>query len=226
MIKSKKLVIVGDSAFAEIAYEYFEADSEYRVVGFSVESDYFKNKEMLGLPIVTFEALESVFDPNTHEIYVATTYTQLNRLRTRLANAAKSKGYQLASYISPRAFIWRNVKLGEHCFIFENNTVQAFVQIGNNVVLWSGNHIGHHSTIRDNCFIASHAVISGFCEIGENSFIGVNATLANNVTIAKDNWIGPNVLVMQNTEAGALYKAEQVAPSKISAPRFFKLREQ
>ena len=99
------------------------------------------------------------------------------------------------------------------------------MKIGNNVVLWSGNHIGHHSVIRDNCFISSHVVISGFCDIGENSFIGVNATLANNVTIGRDNWIGPNMTIMKNTEAGALFKTEQPEPAKISALRFFKIRE-
>lgn len=225
MTKTKKLVIIGDSAFAQIAYEYFEADTDYTVVGFSVEQAYLKQQEMLGLPIIPFETIESVFDPATHDVYVATVYTQLNRLRTRLANAAKEKGYKLASYISPRAFVWRNVELGEHCFIFEDNTVQPFVKIGSNVVLWSGNHIGHHSTVRDNCFIASHVVISGFCDIGENSFIGVNATLANNVVLGKDNWIGPNVTIMKNTEAGVLYKTEQPEPAKISAVRFFKVKE-
>ena len=37
--KTKKLVIVGDSAFAEIAREDFDADSTYEVVAFSVEND-------------------------------------------------------------------------------------------------------------------------------------------------------------------------------------------
>ncbi|MCK9353819.1 MAG: acetyltransferase [Gallionella sp.] len=225
MNKTKQLVIVGDSAFAEIAHEYFDVDSNYKVVAFSVERDFLKNDEKRGLPIVPFEELETHFDPATHEVYVAATYTQFNRLRARLATTAKAKGYRLASYISSRAFVWRNVELGEHCFIFEDNTVQPFVRIGNNVVLWSGNHIGHHSLIRDNCFIASHAVISGFCDIGENSFIGVNATLANNVTIGKDNWIGPNVAIMKNTEADALYKTDQPEPAKISASRFFKIKE-
>lgn len=225
MNKTRKLVIVGDSAFAEIAHEYFDADSDYEVVAFSVEREFLKHKEKSGLPIVPFEELEMHFDPATHEVYVATVYTQLNRLRARLAAAAKAKGYRLASYVSSRAFVWRNVELGEHYFIFEDNTVQPFVKIGNNVVLWSGNHIGHHSIIRDNCFIASHAVISGFCDIGENSFIGVNATLANNVTIGKDNWIGPNAAIMKNTEVGALYKTEQPEPAKISAPRFFKIKD-
>ena len=224
MTKSKKLVLVGDSAFAQIAHEYFEVDTDYTVVGFSVEQAYLKNQEMDGLPVVPFEELELIFEPDVHEVYVATTYTQLNRLRTRLANAAKEKGYKLASYVSPRAFVWRNAELGEHCFIFEDNTIQPFVRVGNNVVLWSGNHIGHHSIVRDNCFIASHVVISGFCDIGESSFIGVNATLANNVTIGKDNWIGPNVAVMKDTVAGVLYRTEQPEPAKISAPRFFKIK--
>lgn len=224
-MKNKKLVIIGDSAFAEIAHEYFDADSEFQVVGFSVEHAFLKRKEMRGLPIIPFEELELTYDPATHYVYVATVYTQLNRLRSRLAAAAKQKGYRLASYVSSRAFVWRNVEVGEHCFIFEDNTVQPFVKIGNNVVLWSGNHIGHHSVIRDNCFISSHVVISGFCEIGENSFLGVNSTVANNITISRDNWIGPNIAIMKNTEAGALYKTEQPESSKISALRLFKIKE-
>lgn len=225
MAKTKKLIIVGDSAFAEVAHEYFDADSNYEVVAFSVEQAYLKRQEVRGLPVVPFESLESRFDPDTHEVYVAVVYTQLNRLRTRLAQAAKLKGFRLASYISSRAFIWRNAEIGEHCFIFEDNTVQPFVHIGENVVLWSGNHIGHHSKMGNNCFISSHVVISGFCNVGENSFIGVNATVANNINIGRDNWIGPNSAIMKNTEAGALFVTKQSEAAKVSAPRFFKLKD-
>jgi acetyltransferase-like isoleucine patch superfamily enzyme len=224
-MKTRKLIIVGDSAFAEIAREYFDADSSYEVVAFSVELAFLNRAELHGLPVVPFEKIEENFDPATHYVYVATVYTQLNRLRARLADTAKGKGYKLASYVSSRSFVWRNVELGEHCFIFEDNTVQPFVIVGRNVVLWSGNHIGHHSIIRDSCFIASQVVISGFCEVGENSFIGVNATLANNVKVGKDNWIGPNVIIMKNTEAGALYKTNQPEPAKITATRFFKIKD-
>jgi sugar O-acyltransferase (sialic acid O-acetyltransferase NeuD family) len=224
-MKNKKLIIVGDSAFAEIAREYFDADSAYSVVAFSVERAFLKREELNGLPVVAFEDIEKSFGPENHYIYVATVYTQLNRLRVRLSDSAKLKGYQLASYVSSNAFVWRNVEIGEHCFIFENNTVQPFVKIGRNVVLWSGNHVGHHSTIRDNCFISSQVVISGFCVIGENSFVGVNATLANNVNVGRDNWIGPNVTIMKDTEDASLYKTDQPDPAKITATRFFKIKD-
>jgi len=223
MHKTRKLVIAGDSAFAEIAREYFDADSEYEVVGFTVEQAFLKRNQLHGLPVVPFESLEKHFEPGDHAFYAAVTYTQLNRLRARLAAEAKARGYALASYVSSRAFVWRNVRLGEHCFIFEDNTVQPFVHIGDNVVLWSGNHIGHHSMIEDHCFVSSHVVASGFCKVGSSSFIGVNATLANNVTLGRDNWVGPNTAVMKDTADGALFRTEQPEPARVSATRFFRV---
>jgi sugar O-acyltransferase (sialic acid O-acetyltransferase NeuD family) len=222
-MKTKKLVIVGDSAFAEIACEYFDADSPYEVCGFAVERAFLKKDTLAGLPVVPFDELAQHFPPATHEVYVAIPYQQLNRLRTRLAGEAKAQGYKLASYISSRAFVWRNVEVGEHCFIFEDNTVQPFVKIGDNNILWSGNHIGHHTVIRDNCFISSHVVISGFCDIGDNCFLGVNATIANNVVMGRDNWVTPNTIVMKSTADGTLFKPPATEVSPISAPKFFKV---
>ena len=224
MEKTKKLIIFGNSAFAEIAHEYFEMDSSYEVVAFTVESSHLEINQLRGLPVVPFETLQQSYDPSDYDVFVAIVYTQINRLRTRLAAMAKDKGYTLASYVSSRAFVWRNVEVGEHCFIFEDNTIQPFVKIGNNVVLWSGNHIGHHSIIQNNCFVSSHVVISGFCNIGESSFLGVNCTLADNVALGKDNWIGPSVTITRDSEPGALFSVSVTEPSRVSALRFFKIR--
>lgn len=221
MKKKEKLIIVGDSAFAEIAYEYFTHDSEYEVVAFSVEKDYLKKDVMFGLPIVPFEQLDKLYCPNEHHFFVATVYTQLNRLRTRLYQQAKVKGYAPASYISPHAFIWRNCEVGEHCFIFENNVIQPFVKIGQNVILWSGNHIGHHSVIKDNCFISSHVVISGFVEIGKNCFIGVNATMGNNIKIGNDCLIGAGAIIIKNVKDDRVVKGMISESSRAGAKSFF-----
>ena len=203
---SGPLVLVGDSLFAQIAYDYFTHDSAYEVVAFAVERDYRKRDELFGLPVVDFEAIAERYPPGEHSVYVALVYTQLNRLRARLMAAAKELGYPLASYVSSRAFVWRNVELGEHCFIFEDNTVQPFVRLGDNVVLWSGNHIGHHSRIRDNVFISSHVVVSGSVDVGENSFLGVNSTLVNDITIGRDTWLGPQVTITRDTLPGSVYR--------------------
>ncbi len=196
MTAKKKLILVGDSAFAEVAFEYFTVDTDYEVCAFAVERQYRKRDTLFGLPVVDFELLETMFEPSVHSFYAALVYTQQNELRSRLYTEAKAKGYSPASYISPKAFVWRNVSVGEHCFIFENNVIQPFAKIGSNVVLWSGNHIGHHSVIGDHCFVSSHVVISGFVSVGEACFMGVNSTVANNVKIGNGCVVGAGSLVL------------------------------
>lgn len=216
----RDLIIIGDSAFAEIAYEYFTHDSEYRVVAFSVEREFITRADLFGVPVVPLEELETYYDPGSHYFYAALVYTQMNRLRTRLYESAKAKGYRPASYISSRAFVWPNVEVGEHCFIFEHNTVQPFARIGSNVVLWSGNHIGHHSVVKDNCFISSHVVISGFCSVGRNCFIGVNATFGNNLEVGDDCLIGAGALIARDVPKDTLVKGSLSAGTAGVRARF------
>ncbi len=202
----RNLIIIGDSAFAEVAYEYFTHDSPYQVVAFAVERQFLTKDSLFGLPVVPIDELEERFASAEHAFYAALVYTQMNRLRTRLYQQVKAMGYAPASYISSRAFVWHNVEIGEHAFIFEDNTLQPFVVLGDNVVLWSGNHIGHHSHIKDNCFIASHVVVSGFCSIGENCFVGVNATFGNNLSVGDDCLIGAGALIARDVPDDTLVK--------------------
>ena len=200
--KAARLVIVGDSAFAQIAFEYFSVDTAYEVVAFAVESPYRRRSELFGIPVVDFADLPSLYPPEGHAFYAALTYADGNRLRARLYRSAKALGYKPASYISPRAFVWRNVSLGEHVFIFEDNVVQPFAAIGDNVVLWSGNHVGHHSSIGHDTFVSSHAVISGFVKVGESAFLGVNASIVNNVDVGDDCVLGAGALVLRDVPDG------------------------
>lgn len=212
-MKNKKLVIIGTGETANLAYEYFTYDSEYEVCAFSVNSDYLKEKVFKALPVVEFEEVEKLYNPDEYSIFIALAGEKLNRKRIKLYNAAKKKGYKFASYVSSHAFVWHNVEIGDNCFILENNVLQPFSKIGNNVIMWSGNHLGHQSYIKDNCFITSHCVISGFCKIGESSYLGVNCSIADKVIVAKDNFIAMNATVNKNTKENGLYIG---SPAKIA----------
>jgi UDP-3-O-[3-hydroxymyristoyl] glucosamine N-acyltransferase len=107
------------------------------------------------------------------------------------------------------------LKYGENCFIFEDNTIQPFVRIGNNVVMWSGNHIGHHTTINDHVMITSHVVISGCCTIGEYCFFGVNSSVRDETIIAHDTLVGMDVSIGKDTQEYEIYRAPAAAPERI-----------
>lgn len=221
---NKKLIIIGTGETALLAYEYFTKDSEFEVTAFSVNSDFKKSEDLLGLPIIELENLVDQFPPQRYSLFVALSSTHLNRDRAVLFLDLKDKGYSFASYVSSKAFVWDNVKIGENCFILENNVLQPFTEVGNNVTLWSGNHIGHRTLIRDHVFVTSHCVISGFCEIGEFSFLGVNCTLADEVKIAKDNFLSMGAVVSKSTEEDGLYKGNPAEKHKLSAKRLCKVR--
>jgi sugar O-acyltransferase (sialic acid O-acetyltransferase NeuD family) len=225
MKTGSKLVIIGDGEFARIAHEYFTHDSPHTVVGFAVERDFLKSREYLDLPVVPFEELENHFSPAEHKAFVAITYTQLNRVRTRLYRGVKARGFEVVSYVSSRAFVWHNVKLGENVFVFENNVIQHFAEIGNNVILWSGNHIGHRTVIEDHCYLTSHVVVSGYCRIQESSFVGVNATIADRVTVARDCFIGAGCVIGRDTQPGKIYQAPAPQIAKVGSLRFMKVRD-
>jgi sugar O-acyltransferase (sialic acid O-acetyltransferase NeuD family) len=225
MEKKKKIVLFGDSAFAEIAYEYFTHDSEYEVAAFTVSREFLKNDSLFGLPVVAFENIETIYPPSQFEMHIALVYVNMNRVRIRFYNEAKAKGYTLANYVSSRAFVWHNVTMGDNCFIFEDNTIQPFVRLGSNNVLWSGNHIGHHSVIGSHNFISSHVVISGFCEIGDANFMGVNATMGNNLKISNDCLVGSFCHIVKDVPSGKLLKGTPNKPEETSTWEKFGIRQ-
>ena len=59
-----ELVIFGTGSIAELAKFYFENDSEYNIIGFTVNSNYINgNDTFLGKPLVPFENIENYFSP-------------------------------------------------------------------------------------------------------------------------------------------------------------------
>ena len=204
-----KLIIFGGGDIAKLAHYYFSCDSEYEVTGFTVDKEYMPADVFLGLPVFDFEEIVDCCPPETHKMFIALSYIKMNRVRAQKYFKAKEMGYQLATYISSKCTFLTDKPVGDNCFILEDNTIQPFVEIGNNVTLWSGNHIGHDSVIEDHCFLASHIVVSGNVRINQYCFIGVNATLRNSITIAPETLIGAGAIIMKDTVAEGVYVPEK-----------------
>lgn len=211
MEKTKKAVLFGTSGQAEVMSYLLEKDSPFEVVAFTSTSDYIESGTIYGKPLVDFATIQEIYPPNEYEMHIAVGYNDRNKTRTKFYHLAKEKGYNLLTYISSRCTNYAK-SIGDNCFIFEDNTIQPFVEIGNNCILWSGNHIGHHSIIEDNIFISSHVVISGHCKIGSYSFLGVNSTIRDSINIAKDTVLGAGCLIVKDTVENKTYIGTKATP--------------
>ena len=156
--------------------------------------------------------MEKAFNPEGFRVFVAVSYTGLNRVRARLLETADKKGFKACSYISPKAFIGKAAEIGENCFIFENVSIQRAAKICDNVTIWTGSSIAHRTVVGANCFIASQVAVSGFCTVGENCFLGVNSCIVDRVNIAKDTVVGAGAVVIGDTEPGKIYVGNPAKP--------------
>jgi sugar O-acyltransferase (sialic acid O-acetyltransferase NeuD family) len=206
------VVVFGVGDFARVARVYLESDSPHRVVAFTASKEYLETEELEGVPVTAFETLTETHPPDRYPMFVAIGFSGVNSARRGVYEECKARGYELISYVSSKARQWDDLVLGDNCFVFEDNVIQPNVRIGNNVILWSGNHIGHDSTIEDHVFIASHAVISGNVTIGESSFVGVNATFRDGIRVAPKCVIGAAAVIMKDTVEGGVYSVRGTEP--------------
>jgi sugar O-acyltransferase (sialic acid O-acetyltransferase NeuD family) len=215
----KKVVIFGTGDLAQVAHFYLTHDSPYEIVAFTANRDYIKEDRVFNLPLVPFEEIEEKYPPNKFSMFIAIGYKGVNKLRARIYMKAKEKGYELISYINSKVIKWEDMEIGDNCFIFENQVIQPFVKIGSDVIIWSGNHIGHHSIIGDHCFITSHVVISGNVKIGPYCFIGINATLRDGITIGRECVIGAGSLILRDTKEREVYTAKSAELRSIDSSK-------
>ena len=208
-----KVIIFGNSSLAELAYTYLTHDSPHEVVGFTVDREFLNTDRCLNLPLVAFEDIETRYPPSEYKMFIPISFKRMSHLRAERYYTAKNKGYELISYVSSRATTWPGFSCGDNCFIFEDNTIQPFVKIGSNVVIWSGNHIGHHTVIKDHVFISSHCVISGACTIEPFAFLGVNCTIRDETSVAAETLVGAGALILKDTKPFEVYKGTATAPA-------------
>lgn len=199
----RRLLIYGTGLIAEVADFYFTRDTDYAVVAFLNAEDYVDSTSFLGRPLAAFENVVESYPPTDFDIFIALGYAKTNQIREARYLEARAKGYTCATYISPKATYY-GTPVGDNCFILENNVIQPFTTVGDNVTLWSGNHIGHHSTVGNHCFVSSHVVISGNCTINENCFFGVNSTLRDNIEIGRFTVVSSGAVVMRSCEERSL----------------------
>ncbi|MEA2721915.1 MAG: hypothetical protein QOJ39_3779, partial [Candidatus Eremiobacteraeota bacterium] len=119
-----------------------------------------------------------------------------------------ARGYAFASFIHPASHVYTG-EIGENAFILEANVIQPFVTIGKGVMMWSGNHVGHHSVIGDYCFFGGHVGLGSNVRIGERTFVGGMAGVDPGVTIGAGCLVGLHARVKTDVEPDSVVRGPE-----------------
>jgi len=200
-----KVIVFGIGRGADVATRYFRADSPHEIVAYTVDDEYADRTEFMGRPVIPFSRIATEAPPAECRMFIPLGFQRMNGFRAEKYAAAKEKGYTLESYVSSRIVAWERPEFGENCCILEGNVFDFDVTVGNDVVLWSANHIGDLCVIEDHAWLSSHVVLSGDVTIGPFSFLGVNATVSNHVRVGARSYLGANSLITKDTAPESVY---------------------
>ncbi len=213
----KPVIIFGAGQVAQVFDSYLFLAGVANIA-YVVDRDYRTEPMIGGIPVFPFDELDEYPLARDAHFLVGMSFKGLNKPRAEKYEAMLAKGYEPRTFVAdPDCVNCQNI--GRGTFIMEQNVVQPFAEIGENCILWSGNHIGHHTKIGNHVFIASHAVIGGGCEIGDYSFIGVNATIRDGVKIGPRCVIGAGALILSDCEADGVYSPGGTERSRVPSNR-------
>lgn len=213
----KNLIIYGIGRFAEYAEYVFQNDSQYSVAGRCMERSFLKNLKEKKINIFTFEDLENFFPPNDHLLFIA---VGNNVIRQRIYFTAINKGYNCVSYISSKATVWDNLKIGDNCFIGEGSVIQPFTEIGNNSILFS-TRIGHHCKIGNHTLLSA-TLLGGNVKVGDFSFLGLHSSIQENTNIGERNIIGMGTVISKDTYPNEIYSAQPSRKRNITFEDYYR----
>lgn len=219
----KPLILFGTGKIAQVILYFLRNHSQREVVACCVDRDYMPGAHWEDLPVVALDEVALRYPPQTHDMFVALGYQEMNALRADKCAQARQLGYALPSYIHPDAGLPRDCAYGDNCFVMNQVLVHPCVTLGDNVFVWSGAMIGHHSAIGDNCWLTSCTNISGSVSAGQNCFFGVNSTIGNSVKLGAHGFFGANTLVTKCTQDGDVFLQESSKAFRLNSRQFLRM---
>lgn len=224
-MNKRNCIIFGISKISDILYSSISNDttSDLNIVAFTVDKKYRNCDTKFGLPVIDFEIIETVFPPTENDMIIAIGYHKLNSVRSDKCEAATRKGYSLPGYVSCKADVASNAKIGKNTLIFSNVSIGSFAEIGDNTAIYSGAVVAHHTIVGNNVWITSGTVIGGNSSIGNNSFLGINSSIGHNIRIGNRNFIGQNASITKSTDEDAVYIVPDTPKYRLTSEQFMSM---
>lgn len=217
------IAVFGAGPIADVATVYLQRHTDHRIVAYVADAAFCRSDLHNGLPLLPWETLPTALPPGQVRLFGPLSFRRMNAFRRDRYLEGKARGYEFISFVHPSCHVYTQ-DIGENCFILEHNVIQPFVRIGNNVMMWSGNHIGHHSVVGDHCFFSSQVGLSGSTAVGEGCFFGGQTGIGSGVVIGNNCFFGEcTVIVREQVPDGSVYLATSSPRSKHDSSRLARI---
>ena len=159
--------------------------------------------DFCGKPLIAWTIEQCLYSKYISDVWVSSDSQEILNVAEKYGAKIISRPNGISGDLASSESAWKHAIET----IQEYNNIQYKTTVGNNVIMWAGNHIGHHSIIEDHCFFTSHVCMSGHCHIGSHSYLGVNASIRDFGEIAEGTFVSMDTSITKNiTEPWGMYR--------------------
>lgn len=186
----KKIILIGGGGHSKACIDVIEQENKYEIAGI-LDLKEKVGQTVLNYPIIACdEDIEKFAD--SYDFLITLGQIESPEKRISLYNKLKALNSDIATIISPLAYVSRHASIGEGTIIMHGAIVNADAKVGNNSIINTRALIEHDAIIEDHCHISTGAVINGGARVGEGSFLGSTAITKHSITVEKYSFIKAN----------------------------------
>ena len=178
----KDLYLIGGGGHAKSCIDVIESTGSYTIRGIIDREPV----ECLGYPYIGNDTCLETLVKEPCQFLITVGFIQSSEIRCRLYNKVLDMGLELATIVSPYAYVSPHASIGVGTIVMHHALVNAAVTVGDNCIINTGALIEHDSIVCHHSHISTKVILNGSCTVGNRSFIGSGAVLKNNLTVGDD----------------------------------------
>lgn len=198
------LILIGGGGHCRSCIDVIEQEGKYAIQGI-VDANLEKDEKVVSYPVIGNDEVMEALVKQGYFFLITIGQIKSAAIRVKLFNTLKAAGANLATIISPRAYVSSTAEIKEGTIVLHGAVVNAAAKIGHNVIINSMSLIEHDAHIGSHVHISTGALVNGGCLVGDGTFVGSGTVVAQGVNVGSNIIIGAGSLVIKNIETPGIY---------------------
>lgn len=192
---TKQLMVWGASGHARCVLDIVRQYPEYSVVGliddFAVANIEFVGHKILG----TRDDLRHLHGTGFRHMAIAVGDCSA---RLEIGELARSAGFNLETFVHPRAVIAQDVSLGDGTVVMAGAVVNPGSRVGELCIVNTAASVDHECTLEDGVHVGPGAHLGGCVVVGRGTWLGIGAILKDHIRIGAKTIVGAGAVVLHD----------------------------
>lgn len=212
----ESIYLFGVSTTAIRIRSFIEYHKLFKIEGFIVDDDYYKENSFEGYKVISFSEFKELSKKiKGAQVFICLAWNRLNQDRKKIFEKLTDENIEIVNLISPLATI-RGAINGRNVFIGDYVTIEVASEIKSNVFIDHHGFIGTATKIDKHAYIGAKSTIAGDSYIGEQSFLGINSTVFDQVKVGKMCIISGGEVIKRNVIDCSVVKTNSTEQKQIT----------